>query len=123
MIVAGVFGVKPLPRPELAKEPRADEAEEAAEETAPVEEVDPADSEEVRAWLDANSADILTCTDSERTAVLVRLDADGAAAVSLRGKMSGGAEEQCIRAGLGEKAFEVQSAEVLHVVKATEPSE
>ena len=144
VLVAGVYGVEPLPRPTLAA-PTLDSADEAegavadnntqagddpAKETPPEghqssapSPASPEVAQAVRDWLDASAPDILTCTDSERTAVSVRIDQNGGAAVSLRGKLSGGPEEQCVREALGDKSFDGGASEILHLVKAAAPSE
>ncbi len=123
LLAANVFAVQALPRPEVATAESAKEPEPSGptpEPRAPnptVPKEGPGVEEEVRAWVDSVASDILACSNESKTAVLVELDEQGSATVSLRGALAGGAEEQCIRAAVGKKRFPSGPATVVHLVK------
>jgi len=123
LLAANVYAVQPLPRPEMATAKSTTEPEPsqpAPEPVAPVRTAPEAGSDmerDIRAWVDAVASDILACTNEPKTAVLVELDDQGNATVSLRGPLAGGAEERCIRSAVGQKQFPSGPATVVHLVK------
>lgn len=103
VVAAGVRGIEPIARP-------------GAEEPAEVPVVSPLEVA-VRGWLDEAATDILACTRTEKTALTVQVDTDGATSVSLPEELVGSAAEGCVRSALSERRFEGGPLEVLHLVR------
>lgn len=74
--------------------------------------------DDTRAWLDAHRDVILGC--AGRPTAVVRVEAtDGAGSISLQPPLSGGAEEECVRAALGEVPSDARpsSGTIIHAVR------
>lgn len=113
-LASGVRAVEPVQRPG-AEEP---EPEPEVPEVSPLEIA-------VREWLDANATDILTCTNTDKAVVHVRVDEEGQATVSLRDELAESPAEGCVRSALPERTFGEGAGEVVHLVRppAPEPDE
>jgi hypothetical protein len=119
LLLPGIFGVKPAPRPVLpTRAAPAPSATAPATATALPQAVSPQLDAAVRKWVDSASASIVACTNKNPSAVLVDVDGSGKPTVSVRGAEAGGSEEGCVRSALGAPpALPSGPAQILHVVK------
>jgi hypothetical protein len=120
VLAPGIFDIKPVERPTLAAAPATLATDPAAAANAVTAEP-PASAEldaAVRHWLDQESASILACTGQERSAVLVKVSAEGKPELSLRGASAGEPEAGCVRNALAPApTLPAGPAQILHVVK------
>jgi hypothetical protein len=125
VLLPGVYGVQPIPRPSLAAarpapavaaEPATNAAAASAAASAPASpELDSA----VRQWLDKGSASVTACTGKNPTVLSVEVDATSQAHVSIRGVAAGAPEEGCVKNALGAPpALPAGPAQILHVLKS-----
>jgi hypothetical protein len=136
LLVSGVFGLKPVARPALSgeAEPKTpsvaagehpvDAAATPQSQPAP-ESVAAAASPEldaaVRQWLDRERGAILTCVGKEQAALLVQVNHESKAEISIRGLPAGAPEEGCVRSALAKApALPPGPATVLHLLRAVE---
>jgi hypothetical protein len=121
LLAAGVSDVKPIARPKLsptvAKAPAAASGVSAAAPAASP--ASPALDAAVRGWLDQQADAILACAGTDHAAVLVSVDAQAKADVTLRGVAAGGPEDGCVKHVLASPPpLPTGPAQILHIVKA-----
>jgi hypothetical protein len=136
LLVSGVFGIKPVARPALAGDVGPKTASAAAAEPHPADVAVAASQSEsgsvaagaspeldaaVRQWLDRERGAILTCVGKEQAALLVQVNHESKADVSIRGLPAGAPEEGCVRSALAKApALPAGPATVLHLLRAAE---
>ncbi|HYJ10196.1 MAG TPA: hypothetical protein VEX18_14335, partial [Polyangiaceae bacterium] len=131
-LVSGVFGVKPVARPAVASDEKEQKAAASAQPVADVavvpiqsEPAAPAASPEldaaVRQWLDRERSAILACVGKDQAALLVQVNHESKAEISIRGLAAGSPEEGCVRSALAKTpALPSGPATVLHLLRAAE---
>lgn len=77
---------------------------------------------EVEAWLDAANKALTSCTGLKEIPVDVTIDAQGVATVALQGKLNTPNKMKCVKAALGDKAFEGGARTLTYVVGAPKPT-
>lgn len=134
-LVAGVYGLKPVARPVLAgatepKTPAAAPGEPATDvAAAPAQShsehgaaaASPELDAAVRQWLDRERSAILACVGKDQAALLVQVNHEAKAEISIRGLPAAAPEEGCVRSALAKApALPPGPATVLHLLRASE---